>query len=102
MSIRLYGSATRRTIASPYNISQWTDKQSNLNLYRKISDASIPDMRGSDNLLFDPKAMLSNAQADLTAFDPSMKAIAFSQHKTIFMTVGAFLAFLIVLKYLRS
>jgi hypothetical protein len=102
MSIKLFGSSTRRTTASPYNISQWTNKQSNLALYRQIADSSIPDMRGADNLLFSPKEMLSGTQADPSTYDPSYQAISLSNQKPIFLTLGAFVAFLILLRYLRS
>ncbi len=104
MSVKLKGTQSRRTTSSEYNISQWTQKQANLNLYKRMNDNGNPDMMGSDNLLFDPKEMIAGSanNAAPTAYDKPSLVIEKLRMEPTYMTIGAFVLFLFVLRYLRS
>ncbi len=102
MPIQRSVTGERRTSMSPYDISQWTNKANNQALYRTLADASNSDMRGADNLLFDPHKMIGGAAVSQVQADPSYQRFDYLQMKPVYLYAGGFLIFLVAMKYLTS
>lgn len=102
MSIKISQSAAKRTTASKYDISRWTNTNSSMALYKNLANESNPQMRGSDNLMYNPTEMLGGGGKPLSVLDPSYKTVEMLRAQPAWITAAAFILFLGLLKYLRS
>lgn len=102
MSIKITASPIRRTTASRYNISQWTSKSNNLALYRNLASGNDPDMMKADNLIFRPQEMIGGTGITHQQSDRAYANLDIARVKPLYVTMGAFLVFLAVFRYLRS
>jgi hypothetical protein len=102
MPIHKNSTTERRTSLSPYQVSQWTDKTKGQALYDSLAARSDSDMRGSDNLKFDPRSMIGHASVTQANTDISYQRMEHLQMKPVYMYAGGFILFLVVMKYLTS
>lgn len=102
MPIQKSATSERRTVMSPYEISQWTSKSDNLALYRNLAASSNMDMRGSDNIKFNPHEMIARAAVSQVQTDLSYQRFEQMQIKPLYLYAGGFLLFLVVMKYLTT
>jgi hypothetical protein len=102
MPIQRYASENKRTSMNTYDISRWTSNANNQALYKSLADASNMDMRGADNIKFDPHLLVGGAAVTQAQTDPSFQRYEYIQAKPIYLYAGGFLIFLLAMKYLTS
>jgi hypothetical protein len=86
----------------PYEISQWTKAVNNQVLYDRLAQGSDPDMRGADGIKFNPHEMIARAAVSQVHSDLSYQRFEQLQIKPVYVYVGGFILFLVVMKYLTS
>lgn len=83
-------------------MSRWTNAASNQATYESFESQADPRLRQADSIRFDPRDMISGTSVGMYGADHSQQRVDAVRMQPIYLYVGAALAFVLVLNYLRS
>lgn len=102
MSIRIKSTSQPRTTAREFKMSQWTNKTEGMATYRRLDGTENPAMMRSDNLVFNPAEMFRHTNINPMQTDRSYRTLESLRAQPVYVTAGAFVLFILVLRYLST
>lgn len=102
MPIHIKSTNHPRTTAREFNMSQWTNKTSASATYRRLDGSENPSMMRADTIAFNPMEMFRRTNITPTQTDHSYRTLEHLRKQPVYVTAGAFVLFLLVLRYLST